>query len=136
MNRSIVVTETDMRKLQALIDAFRLNGKRDQNHLDELEEELSRAHILRPDRVPTNVVTMNSRVRVTDLDTGKKLVYQVVFPRDADVSKNKISVLAPIGTALLGYEAGSEIEWVVPGGTRRFRIDAVEYQPEAHGVAV
>lgn len=136
MNRSIVVTETDMRKLQALIDAFRLNGKRDQSHLDELEEELNRAQVLRPDRVPTNVVTMNSRVRVTDLDTGKKFVYQIVFPRDANVSENKISVLAPIGTALLGYEAGSEIEWTVPGGTRRFRIDAVEYQPEAQRVAV
>ncbi|HWR37304.1 MAG TPA: nucleoside diphosphate kinase regulator [Clostridia bacterium] len=127
--RRIVVTERDMEKLQGLIDASRLYGKRDQAHLDQLEQELDRAEVLGRNKVPSQVVTMNSRVRVTDLDSGKEFLYQIVFPRDADISNNKISVLAPIGTALLGYRVGSEIEWNVPGGTRRLRIDAVEKQP-------
>ena len=136
MNRSIVITETDMKKLEALVSASRLSGKLDTRHLDELEEELNRARVTTSKNVPRDVVTMHSRVRVTDLDSGKELVYQIVFPREADISKGKISVLAPIGTALLGYAVGSEIEWTVPLGTRRFRIDAIEYQPEADRLAV
>jgi regulator of nucleoside diphosphate kinase len=136
MNRSIVITETDMKKLEALVNASRLSGKLDIRHLDELEEELNRAKVTTSKSVPRDVVTMHSRVRVTDLDSGKELVYQIVFPREADISKGKISVLAPIGTALLGYAVGSEIEWSVPSGTRRFRVDAIEYQPEADRVAV
>jgi regulator of nucleoside diphosphate kinase len=136
MNRSIVITETDMQKLEALIDASRLSGNLDMRRLDELEEELNRAKVTTSERVPRDVVTMHSRVRVTDLESGKEFVYQIVFPREADISKSKISVLAPIGTALLGYAVGSEIEWSVPSGTRRFRVDAVEYQPEADRLIV
>jgi regulator of nucleoside diphosphate kinase len=133
--RTILITEHDMKKLHALIEASRHSGKSDQEHLDMLESELNRAQVLDAKDIPGDVVTMNSRVRVTDLNTGKELVYQIVFPRDAAVEKNQISVLAPIGTALLGYRVGSEIEWQVPAGTRRLRIDQVEYQPEAAGVA-
>jgi regulator of nucleoside diphosphate kinase len=136
MNRSIVITETDMQKLEALIDASRLSGNLDMRRLDELEEELNRAKVTTSERVPRDVVTMHSRVRVTDLESGKEFVYQIVFPREADISKSKISVLAPIGTALLGYAVGSEIEWSVPSGTRRFHVDAVEYQPEADRLIV
>lgn len=135
MNRSIIITDTDLRKLEALIDASRLYGTLDRHHLDELEEELNRAIVTTSKRVPHDVVTMHSRVRVTDLESGKKFVYQIVFPREADISKGKLSVVAPIGTALLGYAVGSEIEWSVPSGTRRLRVDAIEYQPEADGLA-
>jgi regulator of nucleoside diphosphate kinase len=128
----IVITERDMTRLQQLIDSARLQW-RDQSLLDRLEGELTRAKIVSGKRVPANIVTMNSRVRVTDLDTGKESTYQVVFPRDANTSKNMISVLAPIGTALLGFKVGSKIEWETPGGLRRLRIDAIEYQPEAAG---
>jgi regulator of nucleoside diphosphate kinase len=134
--RSIVITEEDMRKLQDLIDSLRRYGHREEMHLDMLEEELNRAEVLQQNSIPRNIVTMNSRVRVTDLKSRKRFVYQIVFPRDADISKNMISVLAPVGTALIGYCVGSEIEWTVPGGVRRLRIDAVEYQPEALRAAV
>jgi regulator of nucleoside diphosphate kinase len=136
MNRSIVITETDMKKLEALVNASRPSGKLDRQHLDELEEELNRAKVTTSENVPRDVVTMHSRVRVTDLASGKELVYQIVFPREADISKGKISVLAPIGTALLGYAVGSEIEWSVPSGTRKFRVDAIEYQPEADRLSI
>jgi len=78
---------------------------------------------------------MNSRVRVEDLDSGHVYAYQIVFPKDADFSRNRISVLAPIGTALLGYGAGTTVEWQVPSGMRHLRILDVEFQPKAAGVA-
>lgn len=132
--RKIYVTEQDRERLLNLIESLRRSW-RDQQHLDMLEHELDRAKIVPAGKIPDNVVTMNSRVRVTDLRTDKEMIYQVVFPRDADADKNMISVLAPIGTALLGYEVGSEVEWITPGGVRHLRVEAVEYQPEAAGVA-
>jgi regulator of nucleoside diphosphate kinase len=83
--------------------------------------------------VPADVVTMNSEVRLMDLDSGETKVYTLVFPSQAR-SKNAVSVLAPIGTAILGYRVGSVIEWRVPRGVRRLKVLAVLYQPEAAGI--
>ena len=74
---------------------------------------------------------MKSRVRVLDLSNGRELVYQIVFPGEADLRRNRISVLAPIGMALLGRAVGGVVEWQVPSGMRRLLILEVEYQPEA-----
>jgi regulator of nucleoside diphosphate kinase len=131
----IVITEADYARLQRLIESSRQFRKRDAVHLDELEEEIARATIVKAGDLPYNVVTMNSRVRIKDLDCGREVAYQVVFPADADVAKNRISVLAPIGTALLGCSVGMTVQWRVPSGLRRLRILEVEYQPEAAGVA-
>jgi regulator of nucleoside diphosphate kinase len=76
---------------------------------------------------------MNSRVRFVDLYTGEERVCTVVFPSDANIEQDKISVLAPIGTALLGYRAGDTIEWRVPSGNKQVRIEEILYQPEAAG---
>ena len=76
---------------------------------------------------------MNSKVRVTDLDTGESRVYTLVFPHDADYKEGRISILAPLGTALLGFQAGDVVEWRMPAGTRKLRIDEILYQPEAAG---
>ncbi len=76
---------------------------------------------------------MNSTVRLKDLDTEKEMIYTVVFPSDADVAQNKISVLAPIGTALIGYRVGDIITWKVPAGLRKLRVEEIIYQPEAAG---
>lgn len=129
--KNIVITEADHCRLQRLIESSRRFRHRDAKHLDALEQELERATIAKATDVPHDVVTMNSRVRVKHLDSGHEFSYQIVFPKDADVAKNRISVLAPIGTALLGYGAGTTVEWQVPSGMRRFRILEVEYQPEA-----
>ena len=133
--KNIVITETDYERLQGLIESSRRFRQRDAEHLDDLEHELERAIVVRSGEVPHDVVTMNSRVRVRDLNSGHELTYQIVFPKDADVANKRISVLAPIGTALLGYGAGTTVEWQVPSGLRRFRILDVEYQPEAAGAA-
>jgi regulator of nucleoside diphosphate kinase len=125
MHRTIRITEPDMKRLASLLDAWRPAREADREHARALEEELEAAHIVRAGESPAGVVTMNSSVTVTDLDTGRQHAYTIVFPRDADLAEGRISVLAPIGTALLGYAVGDEIEWSMPGGVRHFRIDEV-----------
>lgn len=119
----IVVTESDARKLHSLLGAQGDASLRDQEHLRELKSELERAVVVGAAEVPTDVVTMHSRVQVLDLASGERKEYVLVFPSDADVSANRISVLAPLGTALLGYREGDEVEWEMPGGLRRLRIE-------------
>jgi regulator of nucleoside diphosphate kinase len=76
---------------------------------------------------------MNSRVRLKDLETNEEKVYTLVFPSEADLSQQKISVLAPIGTAILGYRIGDTVEWRVPAGVKNMRIEDILFQPEAEG---
>jgi len=76
---------------------------------------------------------MRSTVRLKDLVSGEENTYSLVFPTEADFSQGKISVLAPIGTAILGYKSGDTIEWTVPSGLRRLKVDKIIYQPEAAG---
>ncbi len=136
MNAStIVITSADYGRLLRLIEASRQFRRRDIRHIDELEQELDRAIVARESEIPSDIVTMNSRVRVRDLNSGHEFVYQIVFPREADVAANRISVLAPIGTALLGRRAGTPVEIIAPSGLRRLRILEVVYQPEAAGAA-
>jgi len=132
---NIVITEAYYVRLQRLVESSRVFRQRDAKHLDDLEQELERAAIMKAGEVPSDVVTMNSRVKVKDLNSGRITTYQIVFPREADIARNRISVLAPIGTGLLGYSAGTTIEWQVPSGMRRFRILEVEYQPETAAAA-
>lgn len=127
----LYITEIDRDRLSKLILAGRAGA--DAGYLEKLERELACAQIVGPGEIPPDVVTMNSRLRFTDLDTGEEATYTVVYPQDADIDEGRISVLAPIGTALLGYRAGDVIQWPVPAGLRRLRVDAVLYQPEAVG---
>jgi regulator of nucleoside diphosphate kinase len=101
--------------------------------LKSLAEELERAEVVSPKDVPADVVTMNSKVVLRDLGTFEEMTYVLVFPRDANIDAGAISVLAPVGTAILGYAKGDVVEWSVPSGVRRIRIDDVLYQPEASG---
>jgi regulator of nucleoside diphosphate kinase len=131
--RSIYITEPDMNRLQGLLETGSPFGHRDKKHLLELEDELNRARVVPAKDIPEDVITMNSKVRLKDLDSGEEVVYSLVFPGDANVSENKISILAPIGTALIGYRVGNTIEWKVPGGLRRLKVQKVLYQPERAG---
>ncbi len=128
---NLMITDNDARQLRMLLANADTFGERDQIQWRALEEEIERAEIVAPDQIPRDVVTMHSRVRIVDMRTGEQLVYQIVYPHEANYVEKKISVLAPIGMALLGYSAGTEIEWQVPSGSRRLRIEAVEHQPEA-----
>jgi regulator of nucleoside diphosphate kinase len=128
---NILITGPDMEKLRHLLDSLRASANQEQQHLVMLEEELDRARMMPPFEVPPDVVTMNSKVRLTDLQSGKKLTYTLVFPRDANFDQGKISIVAPIGTAILGYRTGDVIEWKVPAGMRRLRVEEILHQPEA-----
>ena len=131
--RAIYMTEFDMERIRRLLDGTRVWSAKDRDFLQDLEQELDRAVVVSPQEVPADVVTMNSQVRVLDLDAGKEMVLRLVFPSDADYENGRVSVIAPVGTALLGYRAGDTVEWKVPGGVRRLKIESVLYQPEAAG---
>lgn len=122
----IVIKESDARKLRGLLGARGSAPGRDLEHLQDLKSELERALVVESEQVPAEVITMDSRVRVVDLETGARSEYVLVFPAEADLSAKRISVLAPLGTALLGCREGDEVEWETPGGPRRLRIEQVE----------
>ena len=131
--RKIFITDTDRDRLEKLLLGTRVWSSRDKEHLQALEEELDKAHIVGSRDIPGDVVTMRSQVRVKDMKSGTEMDLSVVFPSEADSEQGKISVLAPVGTALLGYRVGDTVEWKVPGGLRRLKIERILYQPEAAG---
>ncbi|UTH73269.1 nucleoside diphosphate kinase regulator [Chromobacterium sp. IIBBL 290-4] len=98
----------------------------------QLEAELERAEVLEPDAMPANVVTMNSTARIR-LGEDQEKQLTLVYPRDADSEQNRISVLAPIGAALLGLSVGQSIDWPTPSGLTHLTILELVYQPEASG---
>jgi regulator of nucleoside diphosphate kinase len=126
----IVITRPDVERLRAILGARR-GSPRDRGHLLDLREELEQARIVDAQEVPPDVVTLQSEVRVRDSDTGVSTAYTVVPPAQANLTSGHVSVLAPLGTALLGYREGDEIEWQMPGGVRRFQIESVR-QPASH----
>ena len=131
--RTISITHFDLERLEELLDVADEFSYRDRSDLENLAEELRRGKLVDSRDVPPNVVTMNSRVRMHDLDSGEEMEYTLVFPKNADVEAGKISVISPLGTAILGYAVGDTVEYEVPAGKRRIRIAAVPYQPEAAG---
>lgn len=131
--KKIQVTQRDHERLSRLIDSMRNLSAKDRVCLDMLRGELDRARLIASERVKADVVTMNSTVKLRDLDNHELYEYQLVYPQDADPEANKLSVLAPVGTALLGFSVGDSVQWDVPAGVRRFRIEDIIYQPEASG---
>ena len=134
--RTILVTHSDVTKLEKLLKTRRRSSGRDLEHLESLAAELRRAEVVEDTEIPAEVITINSRVLVQDLETGQNFIHVLVFPNEADMSLNKVSVLSRIGMALLGYRTGNIIEWDTPGGTRRLFVREVLYQPEAAGESV
>lgn len=127
--KAIVVTEPDLGQLTALLRAVTGASSHDHEHLSDLQEELARAVVVDAAEVPESVVTMHSQVTVENIATGETRTYTLVFPHDADITAGKLSVLAPLGTALLGYREGDEVEWKMPGGVQRLRILKVRHTP-------
>lgn len=134
MRDRIYITDEDSERLRKLIARRRGADSMDNEYLDTLEQELDRAEVVEPDAIPRDVITMNSEVRLQDLDSGATRRYRLVFPNQSPLD-HAVSVLAPIGTAMLGYRVGDVVEWQVPKGIRRLKILEVLYQPEAAGVS-
>ena len=126
---TITITRLDLQRLERLLDSLEEFGP----GAEALERELARAQVVGHDEVPPGVVTMNSRVHCREEGSGKDYHLTLVYPEDAG-GDGKVSILAPVGSALLGLSVGQHIDWPVPGGkTLKLTLLAVEYQPEAAG---
>ncbi len=125
---ALIISSVDVERLEHLLENL---PKDDFPGKEDLEEELLRANVVPPEEVPSNVVTMNSTVHFETKPGGKKFLMTLVYPTDTGKIENSISILAPVGSALLGLSIGDEIEWPRPGGGKiTLRINDIVYQPE------
>ena len=129
----IYVTSQDKQRLEDLLMEVEACDPRKHGDLKALTEELHRAVIVDPKDVFSDVITMNSRAEMRDLETGETVAFTLVFPSEANIDEEKISVLAPIGAGMLGYRVGEDFEWNVPDGVRHMKVTKLHYQPEAAG---
>ena len=129
--KEIIVTSRDHAELSSVIAVTGKVSHRVKWELRLLENELNRARIVAPEKVPPDVITINTRAEFLDLETGERMEFTVVLPIDANTNDGKISVLAPLGTAMLGYRIGDEFVWHVPHGLRRLKVIKLHFQPEA-----
>jgi regulator of nucleoside diphosphate kinase len=127
--RGIYIADDDRAKLDTLLRLMAARHDQQTGYLSALAGELRRARVVPRSQLPPDVVTMNSTVRLRDLETDEEETYTLVYPEEADIDADRLSVLAPVGTALLGYRAGDVVEWPVPAGVRRFRVEKVLFQP-------
>ncbi len=128
---NVVISSLDAARLEQLLESLPRNSF---PGWEALEDELARAEIVDPKAIPPTVVTMNSTVKFVVESSREEFCLTLVYPKDLDASGDKISVLAPVGSALLGLSQGDEIEWPKPGGGMlRVRIQEVTYQPERAG---
>jgi regulator of nucleoside diphosphate kinase len=141
-NDTIFITASDMARLRQMTEARYLaqvaqssavrvvNQAAQLEALLRLEAELDRAEVVEPHEIPDDVITMNSQVRLRDLDTGQELLYRLVFPSQAWGKADALSVLSPLGTALLGYRVGDTLCAKTPGGERKLQVVELLHQPE------
>lgn len=132
MPRQIIMTEPDKTKLQKMIDDILMSEVDGIQHVRVLDAEMGRAKVLPPGKVPPDVITMHSTVLLSFGDAEDE-TYTLVYPDEADLAENRVSVLSPIGTAILGYRAGNVVDWEVPDGRIAIHIKSITYQPEAAG---
>ena len=131
--KDIFISTLDMARLRAEIDKARSGGIKAPINLTPLSNELDRAKVLKPEKMPADVVTMHSIVKLEYVSNQKSMEVQIVYPHEADSTKRKFSIFAPMATALLGYKIGEIIELKIPSGTAEVRITEIVYQPEAAG---
>ncbi len=134
MKKDIVVTKVDYSRLNSLILTMLDDRKSNLFELNYLNIEIKRAKKIDSRRIDPEYVTMNSLIEVTFLGMGKTMIMRLVYPHDSNNQKGQVSVLSPLGCALLGYKAGDTVSFKAPGGTQTVRIDKVIYQPEANGI--
>lgn len=129
----LIVNRLDYARIKKSISDARYFKSLSPANAQKLMTELDSAQIVEPEEIPSNVVTMNSIVKLSFLNSNKQSQFQIVYPEQANLSENKISIFSPIATALIGYKVSDEIEWIVPAGLTKIRIDEIIYQPEAAG---
>jgi regulator of nucleoside diphosphate kinase len=128
---NIIMTAADHAELSSVVALTGKVSSRMKFEMRLLENELKRAQIVEAEDLPRDVITMNSRFELVDLETKERMQFTLVLPRDANIDEGKISVFAPLGTAMLGYRVGDELQWHVPHGIRLLKVVDVYFQPEA-----
>ncbi|OQA03037.1 MAG: Regulator of nucleoside diphosphate kinase [Planctomycetes bacterium ADurb.Bin401] len=131
MQRNNILSEYDHKRLEQLI--ARKWSEKDFDNVQKLKSGISNATVVSSEKIPGEIVTMNSRVVLEDLSSGSEFDFQIVFPSNANIEKGKISILAPMGTAVLGSKVGDTVDFVSPKGIRRLKIKKMLYQPESEG---
>ncbi len=133
MPKGMILTESDFTRIKSLLGGMKTYSDRDYMNLRKLHDSLTNATVVSPSEIPKNIVTMNSRISVRDPETKEEVVYTLVYPEKSDYRKGFISILAPLGAALIGSRVGDIVQWEVPKGERRLEIKEIYYQPEANG---
>lgn len=118
----IIISSTDAARILNCIENARSGRLSAPINLVPLMNELNRAKLVNPDKMPEDIVTMNSKVTLHNGKTNKIMEIEIVYPQEADISKSKISIFAPVGTALLGYRKGDIVEWNTPSGNMELKI--------------
>lgn len=130
---NIIVNSLDYQRIQKQINEARQKKTIDALEADKLLNELNSATIMEPREIPGDVVTMNSVVKISFVDVGRQQEFKIVYPNEANFKEKKVSIFSPVATALIGFRVGDLIEWMVPGGLTKIRIDEIIYQPESAG---
>jgi regulator of nucleoside diphosphate kinase len=129
----LVMSRIDYARIKKSIIDLKHSRAISPKELEKLNGELNAAHIVEPGEVPDDVVTMNSVVKIVFRNSGKVLQFKIVYPEEANLKENKISIFSPVATAILGYRTGDEVDWTVPGGATKIYIEDILYQPESEG---
>lgn len=130
---AILISTVDFARLDPLLRDSVADKIVPRDRLCALRAKLQQAQVLPPEEMPHDVITMNSTVSLRDLDTDEVETYSLAYPGFANGFKNRVSVLASLGTAILGYRAGDVITWDTPAGQARVKVEAVAFQPERDG---
>jgi regulator of nucleoside diphosphate kinase len=130
---NIIVNRLDFVRIQKQISEARQNKTIDASEAEKLLQELNSATVLDPHEIPGDVITMNSVVRISFVDSGIQQEFKIVYPHESNFREKKVSIFSPIATALIGFRVGDIIEWMVPAGLTKIRINEIVYQPEASG---
>lgn len=130
---NLIINRLDYARIKKCINDAKQFKSISSIEAEKLIKELDKAKIVEPEAIPSNVVTMNSIVKLSFLNNNKQVQFQIVYPDQSNLKENKISIFSPIATALIGYKVTDEIEWIVPAGFTNIRIDEIIYQPEAAG---
>jgi regulator of nucleoside diphosphate kinase len=129
----MILSEYDFLRLKGILERLRESPQADNRQLSVLEAKLAAATVVPPEFLREDAVSLNSKVRFTDLKACRQWVYTVVFPAESDIEREKVSVLSPIGLALLGAKAGEVVDCQASLGLLRLRVEEVLFQPEAAG---
>ncbi|MCA9131880.1 MAG: nucleoside diphosphate kinase regulator [Planctomycetales bacterium] len=132
--KKIIITKDDHRRLAHLLISNFSETIGDKRYLRDLRGELEQAKVVESHKLPPDVVTMNSTVRIRDLESDELETYTLVYPNDANFAEGRLSILAPIGTAILGYRVGDVVDWQVPSGAIQMRIEEIVCQPKCESL--